>query len=51
MDMLDNVLAQVGVEEKREVQILDRRIQAPDHPIAATCLETGYLKCLVTRVV
>jgi 23S rRNA (cytosine1962-C5)-methyltransferase len=51
MDMLDNVLAQVGVEEKREVQILDRRIQAADHPIAATCLETGYLKCLVTRVV
>lgn len=51
MDMLDGVLAQVGVDEKREVQILDRRIQAPDHPIAATCLETGYLKCLVTRVV
>lgn len=51
MDMLDSVLAQVSVEEKREVQILDRRIQAPDHPIAATCLETGYLKCLVTRVV
>lgn len=51
MDMLDDVLAQVGVDEKREVQILDRRIQAPDHPIAATCLETGYLKCLITRVV
>lgn len=50
MDMLDQVLAQVGVDQKREVQILDRRMQAADHPIATTCLETGYLKCIIARV-
>jgi 23S rRNA (cytosine1962-C5)-methyltransferase len=50
MDMLDELLAQLAAEERRDVQILERRGQAADHPIAATCLETGYLKCLISRV-
>jgi 23S rRNA (cytosine1962-C5)-methyltransferase len=50
MDMLDELLAQLAAEERREVQILERRGQAPDHPVAATCLETSYLKCLISRV-
>jgi len=50
MDMLDALLAQVATEERRDVQILERRGQAADHPVAATCLETGYLKCIVSRV-
>ncbi|MGE3804622.1 MAG: class I SAM-dependent rRNA methyltransferase [Gemmataceae bacterium] len=50
MEMLDDVLAQVAVHAKRDVQILERRGQSADHPIAATCLETGYLKCLIARV-
>ena len=48
--MLEELLAQLAVGEKREVQILDRRGQAPDHPVAATCLESNYLKCLICRV-
>jgi 23S rRNA (cytosine1962-C5)-methyltransferase len=35
----------------RHVQILEARGQAPDHPVAATCLESSYLKCLICRVV
>jgi 23S rRNA (cytosine1962-C5)-methyltransferase len=31
----------------RPIQILEQRGQAPDHPIAASCLETEYLKCLI----
>jgi 23S rRNA (cytosine1962-C5)-methyltransferase len=49
-DMLDELLAQVAAEEKRDVQILERRGQAADHPVSAACLETSYLKCLISRV-
>jgi 23S rRNA (cytosine1962-C5)-methyltransferase len=50
MAMLDELLAQLAAEERRDVQLLERRGQAADHPIAVTCLETAYLKCLVSRV-
>jgi 23S rRNA (cytosine1962-C5)-methyltransferase len=50
MDMLDELLAQVAAEERRDVQVLERHGQAPDHPVAVSCLETNYLKCLITRV-
>ena len=48
--MLSDLLAQLAVEEERDVQILERRGQAPDHPVAVTCLESNYLKCLISRV-
>jgi 23S rRNA (cytosine1962-C5)-methyltransferase len=47
---LEDVIAQVAVEGKRDLQLLERRGAAPDHPIAVTCRETGYLKCVVSRV-
>jgi len=50
MGMLDDLLAQVSADQKREIQILERRGASPDHPVAVSCLETGYLKCLITRV-
>lgn len=50
MEMLDDLLAQVAVEERRDLQILERRGQAEDHPVAVTCPESGYLKCLIGRV-
>jgi 23S rRNA (cytosine1962-C5)-methyltransferase len=49
-EMLADLLAQLAVEERRDVQILERRGQAPDHPVAVTCPESNYLKCLVSRV-
>jgi 23S rRNA (cytosine1962-C5)-methyltransferase len=49
-DMLEDLLAQVGADVKRDVQLLERRGPAADHPVAATCRESHYLKCLVTRV-
>jgi 23S rRNA (cytosine1962-C5)-methyltransferase len=48
--MLEEVLAQTAAEEKRDVQILERRGAAPDHPVSVACLESHYLKCLITRV-
>jgi 23S rRNA (cytosine1962-C5)-methyltransferase len=46
----EEVLAQVATEARRSVQILERRGQPADHPVALACPETQYLKCLVTRV-
>jgi 23S rRNA (cytosine1962-C5)-methyltransferase len=50
-DMLEETLAQVSVKAGREIQILERRGQAPDHPTAVSCPESNYLKCLICRVV
>jgi 23S rRNA (cytosine1962-C5)-methyltransferase len=50
LDELEDVIAQVAVESKRDLQILSRRGAAPDHPTAITCRESGYLKCVVSRV-
>jgi 23S rRNA (cytosine1962-C5)-methyltransferase len=49
--MLLELLSQLGQEEKRDIQLLEMRGQAPDHPVALSCPETSYLKCLVSRVV
>ncbi len=46
LDMLAGVAQQTG----RDVQILEQRGAAPDHPVSASCLETEYLKCFICRV-
>jgi 23S rRNA (cytosine1962-C5)-methyltransferase len=50
MDMLEELLAQIAAEEKRVVQVLQRRGAAPDHPVSVSCLESHYLKCLIAHV-
>lgn len=50
MDMLADLLAQSAAEARREVQVLERRGQASDHPVSVACLESNYLKCLIGRV-
>jgi 23S rRNA (cytosine1962-C5)-methyltransferase len=50
-DMLEETLAQVSAKAGREIQILERRGQAPDHPVALSCPESNYLKCLICRVI
>jgi len=44
-------VARAAARTHRTVQILEARGQAPDHPLAAACPESSYLKCLVCRVV
>jgi 23S rRNA (cytosine1962-C5)-methyltransferase len=48
--MLTELLAQLGQDERRDIQLLEQRGQAADHPVALACPETSYLKCLVCRV-
>jgi 23S rRNA (cytosine1962-C5)-methyltransferase len=49
----DFLLMLSGVAQKsgRDIQILEVRGAAPDHPVSGTCLETEYLKCIIARVV
>jgi 23S rRNA (cytosine1962-C5)-methyltransferase len=49
MEMLEELLAQTAAAARRDVQVLERRGPAPDHPVAAACRETDYLKCLIAR--
>jgi 23S rRNA (cytosine1962-C5)-methyltransferase len=44
--MLNDAASDIG----REVQILERRGQAADHPVVASCTELRYLKCYICRV-
>ena len=48
--MLEDVIAQTAADANRDVQILDRRGPSADHPTALSCRETGYLKCVISRV-
>ncbi len=47
---LEDILAQVCVDSKRDLQILERRGPSADHPVSVACREGGYLKCIVSRV-
>jgi 23S rRNA (cytosine1962-C5)-methyltransferase len=50
MELLEDLLSQLAEKERREIQILERRGQAADHPVSVSCPETSYLKCLICRV-
>ena len=45
-----HMLAGVAQRSGREIQILEQRGAAPDHPASAACLEGEYLKCFICRV-
>jgi 23S rRNA (cytosine1962-C5)-methyltransferase len=50
-EILHDLLAQEASQARRPLQILESRGAAADHPVAAACPETDYLKCVVCRVV
>lgn len=47
---LVDLLAQVSAGQRRTIRILETRGPAADHPVAPTCPETSYLKCLICHV-
>lgn len=47
---LEDLIGQVAIDQRRDLQIIDRRGPSPDHPVAVTCPQSGYLKCIVSRV-
>jgi 23S rRNA (cytosine1962-C5)-methyltransferase len=44
------MLQGVARQGRRDLQVLESRGAAPDHPVAITCPETEYLKCCICRV-
>ncbi len=44
------MLLGVAQQTRRDIQILQERGAAADHPVAVTCLEGEYLKCFVCRL-
>ncbi|CAN5915685.1 class I SAM-dependent methyltransferase [soil metagenome] len=48
--MFADLLARVAELSGRPIQLLERRGQAHDHPVSASCLETESLKCEISRV-
>ncbi len=44
------MLAAASVDAKRQVRILERRVQSQDHPVLLTVPETLYLKCIIAAV-
>lgn len=48
--MFVGMLNDAAFDTSREVQVLERRSQAADHPVSVTCPESRYLKCYLCRV-
>jgi 23S rRNA (cytosine1962-C5)-methyltransferase len=44
------MLATAAIDARRQVRILERRVQSQDHPILLTVPETLYLKCIIAEV-
>jgi len=44
------VIAAAAADSRRTVTLLERRSQAPDHPVLLGAPETAYLKCLILAV-
>lgn len=44
------IVAEAAIDAHRRVQIIEKRMQATDHPVLLGMPETYYLKCVITRV-
>ncbi len=44
-----DVLASAAVDAHAEVAVVEKRMQARDHPVLLTVPETYYLKCFILR--
>jgi 23S rRNA (cytosine1962-C5)-methyltransferase len=43
------IVNQAAIDAHRRVQVIEKRMQAADHPVLLGMPETYYLKCLITR--
>src|SRR5215213_2932825 len=44
------ILAQAAIDAHRRVQVVEKRMQASDHPVLVGVPETYYLKCVIARI-
>jgi 23S rRNA (cytosine1962-C5)-methyltransferase len=50
-ELFVEVVAQAAIDARRRLQVVEKRMQATDHPVLITMPETYYLKCVIARVV
>jgi len=50
-EMFVGLIAEAGVDARRRVQLVAKRMQASDHPVLLGVPETHYLKCVIVRVI
>jgi 23S rRNA (cytosine1962-C5)-methyltransferase len=50
-ELFVDVLMQASIDAHRRLQIVEKRMQATDHPVLITMPETYYLKCVIARVI
>ena len=50
-ELFVEVLSQAAIDARRRLQIVEKRMQATDHPVLITVPETYYLKCVIARVI
>ncbi len=50
-ELFVGVLRQAAIDAHRRLQIVEKRMQATDHPVLITMPETYYLKCVIARVI
>lgn len=49
-ELFIEIVAQAAIDARRRVQIVEKRIQASDHPVLVGVPETYYLKCVIARL-
>ena len=49
-DLFVEILADAALDARRRLQIVEKRMQASDHPVLLGVPETYYLKCVIARV-
>ena len=50
-ELFIEIVAQAAIDAHRRVQIVEKRMQASDHPVLVGVPETYYLKCVIARVI
>lgn len=50
-DLFLEIIAAAAIDARRRVQIIEKRMQASDHPVLLSMPETYYLKCVIARVI
>ena len=49
-DLFLEILDQAAIHAHRRVQVIEKRMQASDHPVLLGMPETYYLKCVICRI-
>jgi len=50
-ELFIEILAQAALDARRRLQIMEKRMQAADHPVLLGMPETYYLKCVIAKII